>query len=600
MRKTKHRAKDGVPEGSLLRVLRKDVLSLVLSFCGGEDLARLECTCKAFGRKSPCTPRPHAHSQGGGKSLAERAAEAALKRRGLEPSLWARATGASSKEQLHRATSPAGRLRRKPLPLDLDLDGPGSPSFGPSGELWLAEYHRTCVTRIGWTQRDQLGRGTPGIRVVQRHWLCAELPEGTTTSGVAVSADGLRLALTVQPHYALDGSGAHGILIVCAATGACLAKFLDGFDANEDEEDEMEYPSSIQWLQGGSHAGQLAIADYNKGRVQIRSAETGTLLRTVEVDENHCVSGVAELANDCLGVVPHSSDAVALVPPAAAESTRLITRLGAGVRWFGRDECGMPIQARGVDGGQTLAVSDGAHRCVLFFENAVAAATGTRHSPRRNSRTAPVSVAIDYVSGAVVPKNDRQRPCSRDPLWRRSRVEEEEAAAAQALNDGSDSDDGDFQPGDAQGGDDGEESDVDLSDLDPDPDSDAEDGWGTAALLLNPSSDEDIIIDDAEGAGQEDQATAAGGEDQSAQQAEPTEEEQEEQEQEEQEEEEQEEEESEDSSEDEEEDSDDSSDDSEDSDSDDEAGTSWGYWTSLGFDSRRGDMVVTDGAVWLS
>ena len=590
MRKTKHRAKDGAPEGSLLRVLRKDVLSLVLSFCGGEDLARLECTCKAFGRKSP----------GGGKSLAERAAEASLKRRGLEPSLWARATGASSKEQLHRATSPAGRLRRKPLPLDLDLDGPGSPSFGPSGELWLAEYHRTCVTRIGWTQRDQLGRGTPGIRVVQRHWLCAELPEGTTTSGVAVSADGLRLALTVQPHYALDGSGAHGILIVCAATGACLAKFLDGFDANEDEEDEMEYPSSIQWLQGGSHAGQLAIADYNKGRVQIRSAETGTLLRTVEVDENHCVSGVAELANDCLGVVPHSSDAVALVPPAAAESTRLITRVGAGVRWFGRDECGMPIQARGVDGGQTLAVSDGAHRCVLFFENAVAAATGTRHSPRRNSRTAPVSVAIDYVSGAVVPKNDRQRPCSRDPLWRRSRVEEEEAAAAQALNDDSDSDDEDFQPGDAQGGDDGEESDVDLSDLDPDPDSDAEDGWGTAALLLNPSSDEDIIIDDAEGAGQEDQATAAGGEDQSAQQAEPTEEEQEEQEQEEQQEEEQEEEESEDSSEDEEEDSDDSSDDSEDSDSDDEAGTSWGYWTSLGFDSRRGDMVVTDGAVWLS
>ena len=64
--------------------------------------------------------------------------------------------------------------------------------------------------------------------------------------------------------------------------------------------------------------------------------------------------------------------------------------------------------------------------------------------------------------------------------------------------------------------------------------------------------------------------------------------------------EEQEEEESEDSSEGEEEDSDDSSDDSEDSDSDDEAGTSWGYWTSLGFDSRRGDMVVTDGAVWLS
>ena len=371
--------KDGAPaEGSLLQVLRKDVLSLVLSFCGGEDLARLECTCKAFGRKSPCTPRPH--SKSGGQSLAERAAEAALKRRGLEPSLWARATGASSKEQLHRATSPAGRLRRKPLPLDLDLDGPGSPSFGPSGELWLAEYHRTCVTRVGWTQCDQLSRGTPGIRVVQRHWLCAELPEGTTTSGVAVSADGLRLALTVQPHYALDGSGAHGILIICATTGACLAKFLDGFDANEDEEDEMEYPSSIQWLQGGSHAGQLAIADYNKGRVQIRSAETGTLLRTVEVDENHCVSGVAELANDCLGVVPHSSDAVALVPPAAAESTRLVTRLGAGVRWFGRDECGMPIQARGVDGGQTLAVSDGAHRCVLFFENAVAAATGTRHT----------------------------------------------------------------------------------------------------------------------------------------------------------------------------------------------------------------------------
>ena len=362
----------------------------------------------------------------------------------------------------------------------------------------------------------------------------------------------------------------------------------------------MEYPSSIQWLQGGSHAGQLAIADYNKGRVQIRSAETGTLLRTVEVDENHCVSGVAELANDCLGVVPHSSDAVALVPPAAAESTRLITRLGAGVRWFGRDECGMPIQARGVDGGQTLAVSDGAHRCVLFFENAVAAATGTRHSPRRNSRTAPVSVAIDYVSGAVVPKNDRQRPCSRDPLWRRSRVEEEEAAAAQALNDDSDSDDEDFQPGDAQeGGDDGEESDVDFSDLDPDSDSDAEDGWGTAALLLNPSSDEeDIIIDDAEGAGQDDPAApAAGGEDQPAQQAQPAEEQEEE---EDEGEEEEEEEESEDSSEGEEEDSDDSSDDSEDSDSDDEAGTSWGYWTSLGFDSRRGDMVVTDGAVWLS
>ena len=103
----------------------------------------------------------------------------------------------------------------------------------------------------------------------------------------------------------------------------------------------MEYPSSIQWLQGGSHAGQLAIADYNKGRVQIRSAETGTLLRTVEVDENHCVSGVAELANDCLGVVPHSSDAVALVPPAIARKaeaelnllqsdlTRLLVGLGA-------------------------------------------------------------------------------------------------------------------------------------------------------------------------------------------------------------------------------------------------------------------------------
>ena len=97
MRKTKHSraaVKDGAPaEGSLLHVLRKDVLSLVLSFCGGEDLARLECTCKAFGRKSPCTPRPH--SKSGGKSLAERAAEAALKRRGLEPSLWARATGAT-------------------------------------------------------------------------------------------------------------------------------------------------------------------------------------------------------------------------------------------------------------------------------------------------------------------------------------------------------------------------------------------------------------------------------------------------------------------------------------------------------------------------
>ena len=522
--------------------LSEELLFSVLACCNGATLGRVEMSCRLFGRRPEAAVAAAAASR---ESLPERVAAFSLEQLGLgAPSLWARATGASRKHQLWRTQAPASRLRR--FPVRLPLPG-GSPAFGPHGELWMADYMGKCVTRIGWNESPA---GGGAFEVTQTFRMPAVMR--STAAAVAVSSDGLRLAITVQPPYFQDGHGSHGFLILCARTGATLASYLDGDMPGIGVEDELEYPSAVEWLRGGSYAGQLAVADYNNGRVQIRNADTGALSCTVALEDS-CVSGCAELAGDSLAVVPHFSDAVAVFDLGAIARDRAHEtdrpKAGNHARWFGRGECGMPIAARGVDDGQTLAVSDGAHRCVLFFENVAAAASDGRLCARRSrAKKNVVSVAVDYASGEVVEGKDRPRPreFGRRPLrqWRRLRVDVVEHEGEMS------SDDEDFNPAslyeeedgdEGDGGDGAEDSDVEDEDEDDDDEDDEE--------------EEEDADDEGEAAEEEESG-------------------------------------------------------SEDSDEDSDEDFAWGQfgiWTSLGFDRKRGDMVVSDsgtryskGSVWIS
>ena len=429
--------------------LSEDLLFAVLSFCDGATLGRLERTCRLFGLAQKLQA-----ADALAQSLPERAAAFQMDRLGLSaPSLWAQSTGASCKHQLWRTACPAARVRR--FPVRIPFSG-GSPAFGPRGELWMADYMSKCVKQVGWKATLAGGRFT----VTKTFRLPASMR--STAAGVAVSSDGLRLAVTVQPPYYQDGPGSHGFIVMCARTGAALASFLDGGVPGGDE-DELEYPSAVEWLRGGRYAGHLAIADYNNGRVQIRNPETGALEWSVALEGN-CVSGVAELAGDTMAVVPHASDAVAVF------DVREIAQnyLSPTPRWLGRNECGMPIAASGVDAGQTLAVSDGAHRCVLFFEQAASPAGIAGRHARSSRAKGSVSVAVDYCSGEIVEKQDRARPREfgrRPPQqWRRLRVDGAEHVGGESSDDedfsvasfhGDDTNDSDS--GDADSGDEGDE-----------------------------------------------------------------------------------------------------------------------------------------------
>ncbi len=402
--------------GPLVR-LSEDLLFAVLSFCDGATLGRLERTCRLFG-----LPSRSVATETSAQTLPERIAALQMGMLGLgAPSLWAQCTGASHKHQLWRTTCPTSRIRR--FPVQIPIRG-GSPAFGPHGELWMADYMGKCVKQIGWENSRAGGRFT--VHKTFR----LPVTMGSTVAAVAVSSDGLRLAITVQPPYYQDGHGSHGFIILCARTGATLTSYLDG-ELPGGIDEQLEYPSAVEWLRGGMYAGQLAIADYNNGRVQIRNSDTGTLEYTVTLECDNCVSGVAELSGDKLAVVPHASDAVAVFDfgEMRQNPTYNLSNLPT-PRWFGRQECGMPIAASGVDDGQTLAVSDGAHRCVLFFEQVASTVSrdGRLRPRRENSRAqGPVSVAVDYCSGEVVNKRDRPRPREfgrRPPRqWRRLHVD---------------------------------------------------------------------------------------------------------------------------------------------------------------------------------
>ncbi len=289
----------------------------------------------------------------------------------------------------------------------------------------MTDYVGKCVKQIGWENSRTGGRCFTAYKTFR-----LPVTMGSTAAAVAVSSDGLRLAITVQPPYYQDGHGSHGFIILCARTGAILTDCLDG-EMPGGIDEELEYPSAVEWLRGGIYAGQLAIADYNNGRVQIRNSNTGTLEYTMTLECGNCVSGVAELSGDKLAVVPHSSDAVAVFDFGGMGQNPTSNLPNPPTpRWFGRRECGMPIAASGVDDGQTLAVSDGAHRCVLFFEQVASTASRDgRLRPRRESSRAqgPVNVAVDYCTGEVVNKRDRPRPREfgrRPPRqWRRLRVD---------------------------------------------------------------------------------------------------------------------------------------------------------------------------------
>lgn len=295
----------------------------------------------------------------------------------------------------------------------------------------MADYMGKCLKQIGWKKSKSSTSPSGGHFTVIRTF---KLPAAmrSTAAAVAVSSDGLRLAVTVQPPFYEDGHGSHGFLILCARTGARLASYLDG-DLPGGTENKLEYPSAIEWLRGGMYAGHLAIADYNNGRVQIRNSETGALQCSMTLD-GFCVSGVAELLDDNIAVVPHSSDAIAVFEVGALARNRSPNASNMPApRWFGQNECGMPIGASGVDNGQTLAVSDGAHRCVLFFERVVNAASLNGRVRSQISRTkGPVSVAVDYSSGELVGKRDRicPREFGKQPPqnWRRLLVDAAEDA----------------------------------------------------------------------------------------------------------------------------------------------------------------------------
>jgi hypothetical protein len=595
-----HAADHAACSGPLVS-LSDELLATVLRFCQGKGLAALECTCRLFGR------RHHAS----GESLAERVAAELLSWLQLgPPSLWATLTGASKKHQLHRATTPASRIKRFPVALAM----PGaSASFGPSGELWLADYNGRSIMRVGATP-PQAGATQGALKVLKRYRMPRHL--NSTAAAVAVSADGLRIAVSVQPHYAQEDDGGHGVLILCATTGATLSTFVDDFDVdpyNQTDymENMMEFPSGIEWLRHGMHAGQLAIADYNKGRVQIRSADTGYLLRTVALKKSgrhYCVSGVAELTGDCLGVVPHSRDTVALVELSslpASDSSRprgapsaAVCRQHQALTWLGEGECGMPICARGVDEGRTLAVSDGAHRCVLFWEldeylqarqeNKLASSARPKRAATLGGAATKVAQAVDYSTGEVVAEADRPtwlggRELGR-PCWRRLRVEaaersrrrEQGEVATESEDDDEEENDGDFVSADDS--DEQTVSESETNDDDGDDDisgGDGDEAAGTADLLgslaSSDSSDDsdfdegnDHTVDEGGGQAEDDQGNAEAAAAATS------------------------------NDEDEDEDESDDSDESEDESSDDESLGEFGIWTSVGFDHKRGDMIVSD------
>ena len=100
--------------GPFFGLLAPDLLLAVLERCDGATLARIEQTCRLFGRKTDAQP------PSSGTTLAERAATLCATRCGLGiPSLWALATGASCKHQLARASTPAARIRRFPVAIHL-------------------------------------------------------------------------------------------------------------------------------------------------------------------------------------------------------------------------------------------------------------------------------------------------------------------------------------------------------------------------------------------------------------------------------------------------------------------------------------------------
>eukprot|EP01047_Picozoa_sp_COSAG01_P068223 COSAG01_NODE_9811_length_2337_cov_21.693029_2_plen_370_part_00 len=311
--------------GPLWGLLGPDQILGILMCVDGVTLARLECTCRLFGGR--CRgPGGEPHQL----TIVEDAARLACLRAGVgPPSLWARAVGASYKEQLHRRCTPAAMLRRRPVPISIGLRGPSGPCFTQGGEeLWVAEYDGRCVARVGW----DVGRGQ--FRVVARHRIPVALR--STAAAVSLSPDGSRLAVrchlccrregvyvgcvtvgvprltaspragvavgvraqvSIQPHYASSGDGAHGILLLDASSGAVVSSWLgsdgehaDGEDGGGgggggDDSDALEYPSACQWMSSGPHAGALAIADFNNGRVQLREPGRGRVLRNVRLTQ---------------------------------------------------------------------------------------------------------------------------------------------------------------------------------------------------------------------------------------------------------------------------------------------------------------------------
>jgi hypothetical protein len=171
--------------GPLWGLLGPDQILGILMCVDGVALARLECTCRLFGGRCRGPGGEPMHQL----TIVEDAARLACLRAGVgPPSLWARAAGASYKEQLHRCCTPAAMLRRRPVPISVGLRGPSGPCFTRGGEeLWVAEYDGRCVARVGW----DVGRGQ--FRVVARHRIPVALR--STAAAVSLSPDGSRLAV---------------------------------------------------------------------------------------------------------------------------------------------------------------------------------------------------------------------------------------------------------------------------------------------------------------------------------------------------------------------------------------------------------------------
>ncbi|KAK3250411.1 hypothetical protein CYMTET_40213 [Cymbomonas tetramitiformis] len=237
--------------------------------------------------------------------MTEDAAKASCLAQGiLCKSVWCRAVGATWKHQLHRASGASpGSVERAPWHPTLALRGPCGPCFGPSGELWVAEYHGRCITKITWNEKKS------SLQISQR--IALNVAVLSTAASVAVSANGAQLAVAVQPHCMLDdGEGEHSVHTIDAVTGRTLLDFSLSV-GNDDE--RLEYPSGLCFLQQGVHEGDLAIADFNRGRVQIRRSKSGELLCMVDIPQRACVSDVAQLAGGPLVVVPYGHPSILAV-----------------------------------------------------------------------------------------------------------------------------------------------------------------------------------------------------------------------------------------------------------------------------------------------